>query len=201
MTTAAPDPATRKPLLAPLLAALVVALLQTGIVGWAIAQRATILRQGDPVVLKTAPVDPRDLLRGDYVVLSYEIATIDSDRIVGPTPDATTPARLHVRIAPGADGFWTVSEASFEPLAKRPGSVILLTEPFAWYPPAPGTTSSYFVSYGIERYYVPEGEGRALEDAVIARSLAVTVRVSDAGTAQIAALSIDGKPVYDEPLF
>jgi uncharacterized membrane-anchored protein len=28
------------------------------------------------VLLKTAPVDPRDFLRGDYVVLNYDISSV-----------------------------------------------------------------------------------------------------------------------------
>ncbi|MCQ1534778.1 hypothetical protein FTO70_03535 [Methanosarcina sp. KYL-1] len=39
------------------------------------------LRTGTEVVLKTVPVDPRDLFRGDYVVLNYEISTLDLSEI------------------------------------------------------------------------------------------------------------------------
>lgn len=34
---------------------------------------------GDKVVLKTVPVDPRDIFRGDYVNLSYEISSLTVD--------------------------------------------------------------------------------------------------------------------------
>ncbi len=200
MTTMSPVPA-RKAWLHPLLAALVVVLVQTAVLGSMIASRAAVLRSGEEIVLKTAPVDPRDLLRGDYVVLSYDIATISSDRIVGTAPDHTEALRLSVRLAPGADGFWAVSEVSFDPLAKRAGSVVLRTQPFVWYPPPPGSTATYVVTYGIERYYVPEGEGRVLEEARNAENLTVTARVSESGTAQIASIAIDGKQVYEEPLY
>lgn len=39
------------------------------------------LRTGTEVILKTEPVDPRDLFRGDYVVLNYEISTLDLEEI------------------------------------------------------------------------------------------------------------------------
>lgn len=34
------------------------------------------LRTGKAVLLKTVPVDPRDLFRGDYVILRYEISQL-----------------------------------------------------------------------------------------------------------------------------
>ena len=46
-----------------ILAALVVALAQIGFLGWIIAGRAAVLRDGREITLKVEPVDPRDLLR------------------------------------------------------------------------------------------------------------------------------------------
>ena len=59
-----------------LLAACLVALAELGFLSWVIAGRAAILRNGQEVVLKVEPIDPRDLLRGDYVRLGYEIAQV-----------------------------------------------------------------------------------------------------------------------------
>jgi uncharacterized membrane-anchored protein len=36
---------------------------------------------GDRILLKSAPVDPRDIFRGDYVTLAYDISTIDLDKL------------------------------------------------------------------------------------------------------------------------
>ena len=36
---------------------------------------------GDRILLKSAPVDPRDMFRGDYVTLAYDISTIDLDKL------------------------------------------------------------------------------------------------------------------------
>ncbi len=35
---------------------------------------------GERILLQSAPVDPRDIFRGDYVTLSYDGSTIDLDR-------------------------------------------------------------------------------------------------------------------------
>lgn len=42
-----------------------------------VVQRAGILRSGQEARLEVVPIDPRDLFRGDYVVLNYRIGTVD----------------------------------------------------------------------------------------------------------------------------
>lgn len=40
----------------------------------------TTLLFGDEITLATKPVDPRDLFRGDYVILNYEVSDIDINK-------------------------------------------------------------------------------------------------------------------------
>ncbi len=181
--------------------ALAMALLQTAILGYMIEGRAGILRSGTEVLLKTAPVDPRDLLRGDYVILTYDVSTISTTSIIGQKPEAGDAARLHVRLKPGADGFWTMSEASFDPLPVEDGSVVLLSQPVTIYDWEWQNAGNLTVSYGIERFYVPEGEGRPIEDGRNEGRVSVAARVSEDGQAQIRALMLDGEPLYEEPLY
>ena len=56
----------------PLLFALA-AVIQVGLIAVMVYDRVRVLREGTEVTLQTRPVDPRDFLRGDYVVLNYEI--------------------------------------------------------------------------------------------------------------------------------
>lgn len=189
------------PAFRPLIAAIVVALLQTAFLGYMIESRASILRNGIDVVLKTVPVDPRDLLRGDYVILAYDISSIPTEKITGGFPTEATDAQIAVRLEKQSDGFWSVSEASFGPLAPKDGSVVASSAPFYFYPTPDSPPSSLNVEYGIERYYVPEGEGRVLEEARNANALAVTASVDGGGRMQIRSISIDGKSLYDEPLY
>ncbi len=46
-----------------------------------IHSRQQIMRTGKSVILATVPVDPRDFLRGDYVVLQYQINTLDLSKL------------------------------------------------------------------------------------------------------------------------
>lgn len=181
--------------------ALFVALVQTAILGYMIEGRASILRSGSEVLLKTAPVDPRDLLRGDYVILTYDISTISTTSITGTRPAEGEVAKLHVRLKPGSDGFWIVSQASFDPLSPEDGSVVLLSQPVTIYSWEWENAGNLTVSYGIERFYVPEGEGRPIEDGRNEGRVSVAARISDDGQAQIRALMLDGEPLYEEPLY
>lgn len=192
---------SNNPLVRPIFAAILVALLQTAFLGYMIESRASILRNGVDVVLKTVPVDPRDLLRGDYVILSYDISTIPADKVTGGFPTEPTDAQLSVRLEKQPDGFWGVAEASFNTLSAKEGSVIARSAPFYFYPAPDGLQASLNVDYGIERYYVPEGEGKVLEEARNASALSVTARVDDDGRMQIRLIAIDGKPLYEEPLY
>lgn len=46
------------------------------VLGWMAFEREWVVRTGQVVFLRTAPVDPQDPMRGDYVRLNYEIATV-----------------------------------------------------------------------------------------------------------------------------
>src|SRR3954471_3034692 len=61
----------------PLARYLLAALVLCGLILATVVQRAAILRSGQEVRLELTPVDPRDLFRGDYVVLAYRIGTVD----------------------------------------------------------------------------------------------------------------------------
>ncbi|WP_337266928.1 GDYXXLXY domain-containing protein [Oryzifoliimicrobium ureilyticus] len=183
----------------PLWAAVIVAALQTGVIGYMVQSRAAILRNGAEVVLKAAPVDPRDLLRGDYVVLSYDISTVPVASLVGQQPGYKNDARLWVRLKPEADGYWAVAESSFSELPEMAGSVVMRSQPFKAIMLSPD--GAFHVTYGIERYFVPEGEGHLLEEARQAGAVSIVARVSNSGEAQIRDLRVDGKPVYQEPLY
>lgn len=181
------------------IAAIALALLQTGILATMVTSHAVILRNGAEVLLKAAPVDPRDLLRGEYVILNYDISSVPVETLTGARPQGKGEQRLSVRLKKQADGYWGIAESSFGSLAAEEGSVVLMSLPFDYRPS--DYTTAIRVDYGIESYYVPEGEGRHLEQAPAEGRLAIAASVSAAGTAQIKSLLLDGKPVYDEPFY
>ena len=184
------------------LLAVLVAAGQTGILYSMIESRASILRSGREVVLKTEPVDPRDLMRGDYVILGYPLSRLDAAVIADKLPaGADGSQKLHIALV--KDGIdpqvWVLSRASWAPIADlKPEEVLLV-----------GKTPTYYnagsdpvpLTFGIERYYVPEGQGRPIEDGVREKAVHVVLAVDDNGKAQIKSLRLDGKTLYEEPIY
>jgi uncharacterized membrane-anchored protein len=182
-------------------AAIVVALVQCGVLGWMIQSRASILSHGTEIVLKTEPVDPRDLLRGDYVTLGYEVSQIPAKEITAPAGGwYTEGSYVYVVLKKGGDGVWARSRASAEPISDLKGDELLLRgrARFTFEPQSEQTVS---VDYGIERFYVPEGEGRAIETAQQQKRIDAVVMVDKNGKAQIKALRDNGVSLYEEPLY
>ncbi|NEI69487.1 hypothetical protein GR212_07875 [Rhizobium lusitanum] len=186
-------------------AAIVVAALQTAVLGYMVGERAWGLRSGVEVILKTAPVDPRDLLRGDYVILNYDISRVPVSTLVGgPPKESLSNQVLSVRLKKQDDGYWGIAESSFGTLEPKPDTVILKSLPFdyvSYGDSAETSQAAISVSYGIERYYVPEGQGHDIESARNDNRVAIAARVSSDGAAHIRSLLLDGKSVYEEPLY
>lgn len=185
------------------LAAVVLALVQIGFLSWIIAGRAAVLRNGQDVLLKVEPIDPRDLLRGDYVRLNYDIREIPVKLVTNaPSGDAVPAERaIFVRLGRDEDGYWRPRSASLDQPAALPaaGEVdIRGTVSTLW---STGEDTSYSVSYGIDRYYVPEGEGLAIEADMRTRPFGILAAVGRDGTPQIKALMDGEKPLYEEPLY
>ena len=183
---------------------LVVALAQIGFLTWVIAGRAEILRDGREIALRVHPVDPRDLLRGDYVRLGYDISSIPVSLIENLSVDlATTRAGpIYVRIKKAEDGYWhAVSASLYEPAsaAEDDGTVDLRGQVAAGW--SLGPDASLSVDYGIERFYLPEGEGRAIEQDMRTRAFGIRLAVASDGTAQIKALMDGETTLYEEPLY
>jgi len=178
--------------------AVAAALLQTGVLYASIEKRASVLRSGHEVVLQTQPVDPRDLMRGDYVILGYDITSVDRKLIQG-TPDAGL-RDVYVALKPDAGGIWHLSRAAFVSFTDLASDEVQIrgqsTYAIVDYPDA-----TISLRYGIERYYVPEGEGREIEDSQRALQITAVVAIDDKGTAVMKALRDNGVPLYEEPLY
>lgn len=151
---------------------------------------ARIQATGTEVILATAPVDPRSLFQGDYIVLSYDISTIRDELLEGPR-SVRERADLYVELEPG-EPVWTPVRASFRPLEAAPGHVVIRGQA--------GRNlggGSLRVRYGIESFLVPEGQGLQIEQLRNARErVTVKVRVAANGAALPQNILVDGVPVF-----
>jgi uncharacterized membrane-anchored protein len=145
------------------------------------------LATGQTILLRVVPFDPRDLFRGDYVNLSYDINR--------PGWDANRPANenwanatrlelkpgqtVYVLLEPEADGkHWHYSRHQLE----RPTEGIFIRGT------AQGPSS---IHYGIEQYFVQEGTGHVYEKAVREKKLSAEIVLDRNGSAQIKRLVIE----------
>ncbi len=126
-------------------------------------------------VLATQPVDPFDLIRGQYIVIRYEIGTIPF--ING----AEVGDNVYVVLQEDSEGISRFKEASLD----KPSSGELFIR---------GEIQSINeenmrVEYGIEQYFF---ERNARFDTT---NMDVKVKLSDSGGARIVELLEDGKPI------
>ncbi|WP_208812018.1 GDYXXLXY domain-containing protein [Paenibacillus brasilensis] len=137
--------------LSPLLIAIVIA-LQLGIIGFQTVRSENLLATGASIKLKLAPVDPRSLLQGDYVMLNYDIST--------PPPSSRTPlqeedwmrGKVKVVLTPGSQGVY-IANRLYQDGEKLANHEIVLN----------GQWDGSRIQYGIENYFIPEGTGRTVE--------------------------------------
>ena len=54
--------------------------LQSAWVFYTVAVQERALREGTPILLETERVDPRDWLRGDYLILNYKISSVPKNQ-------------------------------------------------------------------------------------------------------------------------
>ncbi|MES0196772.1 GDYXXLXY domain-containing protein [Mesorhizobium sp. M0011] len=186
------------------ISALVLALVQIGFLSWIIAGRAAILRNGKEVLLKIEPVDPRDLLRGDYIILGYEISRVPVKMIANIPPDkfSSDDTSIVVRLKKGSDGYWQPTTAWFgkapTPAAADEADILgHIAE--GWDLRGEGMTIA--PDYGIERFYLPEGEGMAIQNDMRVRPFGIRLALAGDGTAQIKALVDGDKTLFEEPLY
>lgn len=137
-------------------------ILQVGVLAYMAGEREHILTNGKVIHLRTAPIDPRDAFRGDYVHLNYEISRIGVDKLKGAETgkEIKKSDKIFVGLQEGPNGLYEFANAQLQ----EPKEGLYLTGR-ALYPHQglqPG--SPIGISYGIEAYFVEQGTGVAIEE-------------------------------------
>lgn len=183
----------------PWTAVIIVASLQTLALGYMVWERTSLLANGREILLDVAPVDPRSLFRGDYVILNYRtIAQLDGS-LLAETP--TAEQNLYVTLQQSAENGWVpVAASTVKPARTNAGDVILRGRVDQVWQPNNDQPARIRMHYGIESYFLPEGEGLELEKTIREGEMKVIVAVGASGESAIKGLEIAGQRVYDEPL-
>ena len=181
-----------------------VALMQTAALAKIVVDRQTLLKTGREIKMQVLPVDPRDIMRGDYVTLGYGLTpmTLTEAQIDGPLGSIARNSPAFVTLHQGSENTWTVGKVSATyPNAVSAGDVVLRGRVSQrWDGGTPGTVHLN-VDFGIEKFFVPEGTGKPIEQQVRDKKTLALVSVGPDGEAALKGLIIDGERLEDPPLF
>jgi uncharacterized membrane-anchored protein len=178
----------------------VLALAHTAVLAYMVVDRVRLLKSGREITLPIVPVDPRDLFRGEYVRLGYAVGTVPVRLLEGPAPRENE--AFYVVLEKKPDGVWqSVKVTSAIPQETSPDRIVLKARAVYGWPASDSTDASVRVRYGIESYFVPEGQGKKLEALAREKKLATLLAVDTRGNAAIKGLIIEGVLQYEEPLF
>ncbi|WP_246066788.1 GDYXXLXY domain-containing protein [Paenibacillus koleovorans] len=135
---------------------------------------------GKEIRLQTVPVDPRDLLYGDYVTLQYEISRLKPELWKGGGEQPEQGDVVYVVVKPGGNGVHSAAGIYGDKPSVGEGEAVLKGRvDYSW-------NEAIVVKYGLERYYIPEGTGKELEQR--AGDLIVQVKVASWGQSRIVGL-------------
>jgi uncharacterized membrane-anchored protein len=121
---------------------------------------------GQEVKLKTVPVDPRSLFRGNYARLRYEISNIKAEDI----NKLKTPRHgeiIYIKLKAEADGLYAYDGVSLN----RPQNAVLIRGRVQTNR-GMSRSGNYQVKYGIEAYFAPKEKAMALERKLRNKGLA-----------------------------
>lgn len=142
---------------------------------------------GEEVRVKTVPVDPRSLFRGNYARLDYDISMIETQHFPE-NNDLRNGEIVYVQLKQDSSGLYVYSSVALE----RPESGVFLRgrienrryEDHADY---------FRVKYGIEALFAPKEKALALEHQLRSEAVAVLM-VLDGGEARLKEVVSDKPP-------
>lgn len=166
-----------------------VAVLQLGVLVYMAAEREWVVRTGRTIFLRTAPVDPRDPMRGDYVRFGYEIgevprtqcrdAVLDWMKAADRSRRSQVDRRVYATVRLDATGLAELVSLS----DRRPADGVVLAGRVVAV-----DGESVRVRFGVEARFMQQGKALAFQNEQVARPglpLRMEVAVSGGGLAVI----------------
>lgn len=175
-----------------------------------LVRHAWPLWTGDTIYLTVRPIDPRDLFRGDYVTLSYDLTVLHvSPSDVGDTAVKPVgawwdrlqgvrrpPTELYVQLrgqagtTPGAPQTYVPVSISDRP---EPDAVNLRGRVVSFWSEAQASYR-FTMDYGIGAFYLQQGTGKPIEQAIRAGSpVFAEIAVTRSGRARVRDLIVNGR--------
>ncbi|MFT7652448.1 MAG: putative membrane-anchored protein [Candidatus Azotimanducaceae bacterium] len=164
-------------------------ILQIAILAYMAAGREYLLAYGKEVWLRTAPIDPRDPFRGDFVRLRYAISNLPANLLtdgeISKEEAATFKGQIiYVSLQPDAGQVYRFKNATLDQPANGTFLKGRVTNAPIW------PTIRLDMKYGIEQLFVEQGKGKEIEEKLGTRDaiqvpMEVLLAVGDSGTSTI----------------
>ena len=152
--------------------------LQLAVLLFMTAKGTLILIRGEVYYVRVQPVDPRDLMRGDYVILSYEFSRLPHHGIDGRNMMDLPNQPIYVSLEKEGDGkHWRAARYSLQ----KPGKGPFLKGKL---------NPRGQLEFGIEQFSVQEGKGLEYDNAVRSRILSSEISITPKGDAAMRGLHI-----------
>lgn len=146
-------------------------------VGWALREESKLGDGvGHSILVRTVPVDPRDILRGQYMRLAYEWTRTG---IAGMEESPPQGSEVWVVLGPEGEFYAPLRAERERPVLASPDEVAIHGRVGEW-----GR-----LEFGIEKYFVPEGT-----ETPTAKELTVRLRVGNDGVPRIETVYRNGVP-------
>jgi uncharacterized membrane-anchored protein len=143
------------------------------------AVAASDLAFGEEIRLRARPVDPLDVFRGNYVVLTYDISNLPVQHVVRRGDRVCTP------LFEVSDDAWTGEIALPERLE---GRTVICGR--ARNRASPGDQVS--IEYGIETYFASAERAREIETGIARGQVFAVIDLDDDGSARLERLEVEG---------
>jgi uncharacterized membrane-anchored protein len=141
---------------------MLVVVFQLLVLGYMAGEREWVLRRGEIIYLRTAPLDPVDPFRGNYVKLDYDISRVPTNRVRGGLSRKMDSRTSHGKLVYAvmkqtAGGVAVLDYLSDE---KPVGGLFLRGRLDRYW----GNTGTIPVRYGLEAFFAQPDKAKALED-------------------------------------
>ncbi|NNJ91708.1 MAG: GDYXXLXY domain-containing protein [Gammaproteobacteria bacterium] len=157
---------------------------------WMALSREYVVQTGEMVKIQTAPIDPRDLFRGDFVRLDYDFSALPSKLLAGHLLDQELKKGQALYVTLQKDSRGLVKPVSVSDM-KPDGNALFVRGRLIrnWTKNKYGS-STLALKYGIEQYFVEQGKGIDMENRRGRRNqlqtpMIMQVALSSSGTAII----------------
>ena len=176
--------------------ALLVMTFQSAAIGSMIYQRAMQMQNGAEVVLESGFIDPRDLFRGHYVTLNLTVGDLKFDDIET-DKNFSYKDQVYVELEKGEGLFWVAKKLWHEIPEGSNANFIKgkITRV------ARKSGKSFRINFPYDRYFAPKKRAKELEKFRRDQKLGVVLALGKNGSGAIKGITVDGKMIYDEPLY